>query len=240
MAEEISSLKGLGYLAFDGRKDKTLVRENSIQSFTREEHIVVLSQPGSRYVDHFTPISGKAIDIAKQLLRIVEAIESVNTLDVIGANGTAVNTGCVNGAIRLLELHLKRPLQRAICQLHLNELPFRHIFKELDGKTTGPSSYFGCIGSAIDAELVNLELAKFCKVRGRVKQIPDAVTNQFTEDQKYLYDICLAVQTGIIPTGLELRSPGKLSEARWLTKANRILRLYISTEKPTDKLNRYI
>lgn len=170
----------------------------------------------------------------------MEATESVNTLDVIGANGTAVNTGCVNGAIRLLELHLKRPLQRAICQLHLNELPFRHIFKELDGKTTGPPSYFGCIGSAIDAELVNLELAKFCKVRGRVKQIPDAVTNQFTEDQKYLYDICLAVQTGIIPTGLELRSPGKLSEARWLTKANRILRLYISTEKPTDKLNRYI
>ncbi|KAI9552227.1 hypothetical protein GHT06_022581 [Daphnia sinensis] len=222
LAEEISSLKGLGYLAFDGRKDKTLVRENSIQSFTREEHIVVLSQPGSRYVDHFTPISGKAIDIAKQLFRIVEATESVNTLDVKLPDGTAVNTGCANGAIRLLELHLNRPLQRAICQLHLNELPFRHIFKELDGKTTGPSSYFGCI------------------VRGRVKQIPDAVTNQFTGDQKYLYDICLAVQTGIIPTGLELRSPGKLSEARWLTKANRILRLYISTEKPTDKLNRYI
>lgn len=161
-------------------------------------------------------------------------------MDVIGADGTAVNTGCANGAIRHLELHLKRPLQRAICQLHLNEMPFRHIFKELDGKTTGPSSYSGHIGSAIDAQLVDLDPIKFCKVRGRVKQIPRTVVNQFTGDQKYFYDICHAVQTGEIPTGLELKSPGKLSEERWLTKANRILRLYISTEKPTDQLNRCI
>lgn len=173
-------------------------------------------------------------------MKIVISSESVATLDVVGADGTAVNTGCANGIIRLLELQLKRPLQRAICQLHLNELPFRHVFKHIDGKTTGPSTYSGVIGSAIENELVNLKVVKFLKVRGRVKMIPQTVLDQFTGDQRYLYEICIAVQTGEVYAGLELKSPGKLSEARWLTKANRILRLYISSNHPTENLDRYI
>ena len=137
-----------------------------------------------------------------------------------------------------LNYNLYRPLQRAICQLHLNELPSRHVFKHSDGKTTGPSTYSGVIGSANENELVNLKVAKFLKVRGRVKMIPQTVLDQFTGDQKYLHDICIAVQTGEIYAGLELKSPRKLCEARWITKAYRILRLYISNDHPTEK--RYI
>lgn len=35
---------------------------------------------------------------------------------------------------------------------------------------------------------------------------------------------------------LEYYNPGPLCQARWLTTANKILRLYISTEKPSTEL----
>lgn len=38
------------------------------------------------------------------------------------------------------------------------------------------------------------------------------------------------------PLDMGNRSPGKLSHARWLTKSNKILRLYISTNKPTSEI----
>lgn len=55
------------------------------------------------YQDHVTPISGKATDIASVLFRFIEKRNSEENLIVIGADGTAVNTGPNNGAIRLLE-----------------------------------------------------------------------------------------------------------------------------------------
>ena len=85
-----------------GRKDKTLVRVNLILSYTKEEQIVVLSEPGSKYIDHITPNSGKAVDITNELMKIGISSESVTTLDIVGVDGTAVNTGCANGIIRLL------------------------------------------------------------------------------------------------------------------------------------------
>ena len=36
--------------------------------------------------------------------------------------------------------------------------------------------------------------------------------------------------------GLQFMSPGKLAHSRWLTTANRILRLYVATEEPSDTL----
>ena len=39
-------------------------------------------------------------------MKIVISSESVTTLDVVGADGTADNTGCANGIISLLELQL--------------------------------------------------------------------------------------------------------------------------------------
>ena len=52
---------------FDGRKDKTIVQEKKGNSYYRtvvvEEHIVLLSEPGSVYIGHVTPDSGSSADI---------------------------------------------------------------------------------------------------------------------------------------------------------------------------------
>ena len=55
----------------------------------------------------------------------------------------------LGGVIRLLEVKIGRPLHYAICQLHGNELPLRHLFSKLDGSTSGPNSFSGPIGNAI-------------------------------------------------------------------------------------------
>jgi hypothetical protein len=55
-------------------------------------------------------------------------------------------------------------------------------------------------------------------------------------DQKYLLEIVQAVSLDEIDVSLSFRNPGKLSHARWLTMANRILRLYVGTENPSKNL----
>ena len=65
------------------------------------------------------------MDIAKQMIKFIKVTESEHSVCVMGADGTAVNRGCNNVVIRKVEETLGRPLQWAIFQLHLNELPFR-------------------------------------------------------------------------------------------------------------------
>ena len=152
------------------------------------------------------------------------------------------NTGCNNGVIREVEETLGRPLQWAIFQLHLNELPFRHLFEHIDGKASGPVSYKGPIGQAImekDEELRMKPIVKFQRIKERLRQLPTEVIDNFSSDQKYFDEMCKAVRQGSVPIILSSRNPGKLCEASWLTKANRILRLYVSTVNPSDSLNRY-
>jgi hypothetical protein len=249
-AENLDSATEIVCLMFDGRKDETLTttvlsdREGAvIKEKVKQEHIVVVEEPNSEYRTHFTPTSGKAIDIAEGLLNFIETSNSLDSLNVIGADGTATNTGCHNGVIRKLEEHLGRPLQWAICQLHLTELPFRHLFSLIDGKTTGPHSYRGEIGQLImenNTELKMMPIVKFQTVKGRFKQLPSEVINDFTGDQLYFYKMLFAVRSGVVSLQLSLWNPGALCEARWLTKANRILRLYVSTLNPSEQLKRYI
>jgi len=158
---------------------------------------------------------------------------NVENLVAVGCDGTAVNTGQKGGTIRLLEQKLKRPLQWFVCQLHANELLLRHILQHIDGgKTTGPNTYAGPIGQ----QLLNCEQLKVGNFDVIESEMPDINCDDLSTDQKYLLDICNAVRGGLCSDDLANREPGKMSHARWLTTANRILRLYIATENPTEQL----
>ena len=136
-------------LYFDGRKDRTLKLVGGRQTVLSEEHISILSEPGSRYVDHATPSSGSAKSIAESILDTVDCTNLV----CIGSDSTNVNTGLNNGVIRRMEIELGRPLHWSICLIHLNELPLRHLFISLDGAMTGPHSFNGPIGKSISTSL---------------------------------------------------------------------------------------
>jgi hypothetical protein len=150
----------------------------------------------------------------------------------IGCDGTNVNTGKKGGVIRLLEEKLGRPFQWLICQLHANELPLRHMLEHLDGATTGPRAFSGPIGKAL-ATCETLPIASFSKIE---YCLPRITATDLSTDQQYLLDICTAVMNGDCSVDLSRRDPGAMSHARWLTTANRILRLYAASECPSENL----
>lgn len=99
-------------------------------------------------------------------------------------------------------------------------------------KSFSPRSFSGPIGKAMSA-CENLPAVSFSPI---TIQLPELVAVDLSTDQQYLYEICHAVSTGVCTESLLKRDPGTLSHSRWLTAANRVLRLYVSTENPSKEL----
>lgn len=125
-------------------------------------------------------------------------------LIAIVVDGTVVNTGAKNGIIRQLELHFGRPLHWFICQLHAYELPLRHLFHYLDGKTTEPSTFNGPIGQMVNTSN-QLPVVNFQPIES---SIPDMSKVSLSSDQDYLFQIVQAVSTGKCSVSLENKYPG--------------------------------
>jgi hypothetical protein len=116
--------------------------------------------------------------------------------------------------------------------LHGNELPLRHLLQHLDGTTSGPRAFSGPIGKAL-ATCETLPVVCFEKIE---VDMPTVTLKNLSTDQHYLWEICNAVSTGQCSVGLLKKSPGTMSHSRWLTTANRLLRLYIASEEPSENL----
>lgn len=212
------ALKGL---YFDGRKDKTLMMEKLHAKYFRrakkEEHYSLIQEPGSLYIGHVSPSSGSSNDIASSIISYLSTHNiPLDELDVIGCDGTVTNTGWKSGVIRLIELHIKRPLQWGVCLLHFNELPLRHMFISLDGVTTGPKSLSGPIG----AQLSDCEKQAVVNFENIHCVIPDIDRHVLSKDQKYLLDISTAIKSGNCPDDLAVRDPGPLSHLTTNGKQN--------------------
>ena len=202
-----------------------------------EEHISLLMEPEGKYIGHFTPVTGRSRSILEGIVKFTEnSGVSLDSLIAIGCDGTNVNTGINGGLIVSMEHYLERPLHWFICMLHANELPLRHLFSSLDGKTSGPRCFTGPIGKLL-LSCEKRPVENFTPVG-----VPAIVTNatDLSTDQKYLLDIHDAVSSGRVSEDLGKRSPGSLNHARWLTTANRILRLYISTVHPDEHLMKLV
>ena len=236
-------LRKLVCVGFDGRIDETrLFGPDGGQLTKKEDHYAIIAYPSEQYVDHIAPQSGKAEDISKEILSVIRDTDSTDTLCAVICDGTNTNTGEHSGIIRRLETTLNRPLQWLICMLHLNELPVREIFKNIDGKTTGPKGFSGPIGKMLNFDPRHLPIVDFQPVTGNVKELCVNITKDFSADQKYLLKASIAVQKGKQNSDaaaikcLQTASPGTLNHARWLTLANRTLRLFMGTKSPSRNL----
>lgn len=225
-------------LFYDGRKDKTLKLE-TIGPKKRittviEEHIVLLEEPGEKYIGHIAPTGGSAAAIKEAIVNYC----SDNSIDLsalcaLGADGTPVNTGHINGVIRLLEETFNRPMQWLICLLHCNELPFRRLFTKLDGATSGPTEFSGPIGRQLH-HCETLPVVRFRRIS--FDSPADVDTKTLSADQKIILRYALAADKGECSEDLARVKPGKVAHSRWLTTAARILRLYMSVKAPSSPL----
>lgn len=233
----IKKLNGLRSIYFDGRKDKTIVSVKDGSRYRRrkivEEHLSLIEEPGSQYIGHITPETGSAKHIVKSLIEFLHTnCTSLSDIVAVGCDGTKVNTGRVGGTIRLLEEELKKPLQWFICQLHANELPLRHLMEHLDGVTAGPRAFAGIIGKSLST-CEQLPIVAFEPIESNDLSV---TVSDLSTDQQYMLEMFEAVRTGSCSEYLSKRDPGPLSHSRWLTAANRLLRLYVSTINPSNAL----
>ena len=238
--DAMQSLSERGPLAlfFDGRKDRTLCDKviNS-KGYLIEDHYVLIGEPNSQFIGHVTPKCSSSKAICSSIIDFF----SENHIDIkdihgVGVDGTNVNTGIHGGVIRLLEIHLNKPLQWLVCMLHLNELPLRHILHTVDGSTSGPTSFTGVIGKMLQT-CHELEIVDFMRrENGLPHRLLDVENLDLSKDQLYLYKMCDAIASGSVADSLAKKEPGPLVHSRWLTAANRILRLYVSTQSPSNEL----
>lgn len=234
--QDLSRNQPIPGLYFDGRKDKTLVTVKKGDKWYRkrqiEDHYVIVSEPGSIFFGHITVQTGSARTIKDSIIKYLHNKSvDLSDLSVVGCDGAVVNTGSKGGVISLLEAEIKKPLQWFICALHSNELPLRHLLLHLDGQTSGPRCFSGPIGCELQ-QCEKKPVVKFAVI----PTILPVITKDLSSDQLYLFEIMNAISTGIFPSDLANREPGPLNHSRWLTTANRILRLYATKTDPEENL----
>ncbi|EDV19921.1 uncharacterized protein TRIADDRAFT_61538 [Trichoplax adhaerens] len=234
----------LSNLYFDGKRDKCIANiQMGKKRYRREkieEHITMLSEPNHEYIGHVTPVQGSSKYIVDAMIDFFQSNRIfIDGLQVIGCDGTNVNIGPKGGVIRLLEERLNKPIHWFVCLLHLNELPFRRLFQQLDAVNEEVGLYTGPIGKSIfntpfNANLSSTDGISFQKLKCDLPEFKSI--EELSCDQKYLYQICTAISKGYCEIDLSRRYPGNISNARWLTTANRILRVYIATSTPSKSL----
>lgn len=133
-----------------------------------------------------------------------------------------------------MELEAGHEMHRSICMLHLSELPLRHIIKKLDGATSDAKKLTGPIGKHLDS-CEKLKVTNFEAIYSDDMPVLKD-TSGLSTDQKYLYDMVHSVQAGVVSNILANKKPGELNHARFLTLASRVLRYYVTVEKPSQLL----
>ena len=239
-------LAGFG---FDGRKDPTkqkdVVQDTSGKIVfqrtvtKKQENLSIVANPGNIYLGHCSPEDGTAQESVKALVTFFERrkIDYVSEVKVINSDGCNTNTGHTGGIIALFEEHIGRPVQWSICILHHLERPWLNLFLTVDGRSLGPDTFDGPLGKLIGGELDKLPVEEFEPIDcPGFPQIPPTELKKLSKDQQDLYHLCICVISGVCPLNIANLILGLLSLYRWLTFASRVIRLYISTQDPSEEL----
>ncbi|KAM5147870.1 LOW QUALITY PROTEIN: uncharacterized protein ACMZJ9_011543 [Mantella aurantiaca] len=126
-----------------------------------------------------------------------------------------------------VEAKLNHKLICLVCALHTNELPLRHLIKELDGKTLSNNKWSGnLLDTATELE-INPSFVRMSFPEPLVP-LSDTVVKYLSTDQAYGYRLTQAIRTGVLLTDLALLEIGPVSHSMWLTTANRICRIWVS------------
>ena len=227
---------------FDGRNDVTRVVTVQGELRQREEssvhNISVNMHPGDIYMGHLacpTKHTGQAV--AQHLHDfLTERGYNLDKLMFVGGDGTNANVGHISGTMACLERMLGRPLTRIVCLCHQAELPYRALFRSLDGDTKGPYTWGGPIGRQLSGPVHTLPLVNFGQIPCEdFPTLPAEVQSGLSKDLQLLYQCAKCVVMGDSGS-VTHRRHAKLNMARWYTAQSRLLRYYMSEIQPSEAL----
>lgn len=164
---------------------------------------------------------------------------STDYIRLIGSDGPPSNTGWKGGLIRLLEEELERPLQRSICLLHLNELPFKRFLASYGYGSYGGKTVRGILGKLIQEEMHSLPVLRTeALLSTSLLPLEEFIPNHqkgidsLRSDQEVFFAICQALIKGDFGSFSFERKAGPVSNTRWMVTAHRILLVYATCEEP--------
>ena len=67
-------------IGFDGKTDLTFVEKSDIHRSIKEVHYVIVSFTNNNYINHVMPETGKAADVANEILSLIANTNSASTL----------------------------------------------------------------------------------------------------------------------------------------------------------------
>ena len=113
---------------------------------------------------------------------------------------------------------------------HFNEFPFRHLFEFYFWKTTALRTFGDEFGKKITQELTKLTIVDYSPISGcNIENNSLQVICELSNDQNYLYNMyCQSnrERSKMFSYIFVDLNPGTIHHARWLTRANRIFRLF--------------
>ena len=138
----------------------------------------------------------------------MEKFKSLSTIKAVLVDNTNANIGCEGG---LLE---KKNPPTIGCSLHQNELPFRALFKHLDGTTKSPTTFNLRKLCANDCH--NLPQKSFSAVENPLEfHFGMKDIDSFSSDQRLLYEYTVGISRGKVDPRFASWKIGPLNQARW-------------------------
>lgn len=233
-----------GTLVFKEVKDELgnikLRKERSQEhhlTFTNED-----ASSGGTYLTHrIIPVKGATGAIlAKEVASVLEEFNSIHTVKAVLLDNTNTNTGSEGGLVTHLEKIMKRKLHTIGCSLHQNELPFRAVFKHLDGCTKAPTTFSGPLGKLCERDYHEQPQVNFIKISGPLDEMhfPEKSLHDISSDQRLLLEYVLGISKGKVNATYASWKIGPLNHARWLTLAIRLMCLWTRGAYPPELHNK--
>lgn len=118
----------------------------------------------------------------------------------------------------------------------------KHLFTFIDGVSKSATVSSGPIGQYIDSEnLQDMPVKKFKKIplsndfpiymQKEGEKYLNEYEMELNKDQSYLFKIVTAISEGKVEENLRKTKVGKRHQARWITTASRLARLYVSADE---------
>ena len=99
LEQQAVAMNELICIGFDGKHDIIMTQTSGICRKTKEKHYATISYPDRKYIDHVTPESSTAKDVALEILSTITETNFLKTLDAVICDGTVKNTGKRSGVI---------------------------------------------------------------------------------------------------------------------------------------------
>ena len=223
--------------------------EKWIKSKGPERHLTFTREMGlkSEYLTHraIPNVGATGVVLTEHVDAVLNDYNSVDTVVAVVVDNTSINTGCEAGLISVLEKTLKRKIHTIGCSLHQNELPFRAIFKLMDGTTRSPTTFIGPLGKLCGNNYQDRPQVEFPRISGSLDnfQLTAEEIEDLSCDQRLLLEYALGISRGEVDPRYAAWKIGPLNQARWLTLAIRLMCLWTRGVYPyelSDKLQKIV